>query len=548
MTKFTLFRLKNEMLITNYIANFFGLVVVIFLTYRSSYLGSEEAFRLAHRIGWFFEPLWIILMFGIIFLYERPIRYFLNASMRREPIPRKNESRARQRLLNEPFFLIFLDLSVWLIAAVFYSLIFWVSDAGWVTVYIIFSQCLQTGLITSVAAFFVLRNVLQRRMVPHFFPEGGLYMTPQTLRTRISTRLAALIMACNLIPFFAIINAARGTYYSALEPNIILDQFRTDIFIHAFIFMVVGIVLTVLMSLNLRRPFGDIIGVLQAVRRGDFSKKVRVTLNDEIGYTGDVINEMTEGLKERDRMRHSLELAKEVQQNFMPKADPKIAGLDIAGQSTYCERTGGDYYDYLQIEKAKEGKIAVVIGDVSGHGISSALLMAAARSSLRQRVLSGGDVGQIVSDVNFQLSRDVEASGRFMTLFYCEVDSRDHCIRWVRAGHDPAILYDPETDTFEELKGRGMALGVDENWQYEENQKTGLKKRQIMVLATDGIWEAHNASGEMFGKDAFYEIIRRKATEPANQILESVYSELASYQTGVAPEDDVTMVVIKIES
>jgi sigma-B regulation protein RsbU (phosphoserine phosphatase) len=548
MTRFTLFRLKNEMLITNYIANSFGLVVVIFLTYRSTYLGSEEALRLAHRIGWFFEPFWIILMFGIIFLYERPIRYFLNASIRREPIPQKNESKARQRLLNEPFFLIILDLSVWFIAAVFYSLIFWVSDASGVTVYIIFSQCLQTGLITSAAAFFVLRNVLQRRMVPHFFPEGGLYMTPKTLRTRISTRLAALIMACNLIPFFAIINAARGTYHSALEPIIILDQFRTDIFIHAFIFMVVGIVLTVLMSLNLRRPFEDIIRVLQAVRNGDFSKKVRVTSNDEIGYTGDVINEMTEGLKERNRMRHSLELAKEVQQNFMPKADPKVAGLDITGQSKYCERTGGDYYDYLQIEKAEEGKIGVVIGDVSGHGIPSALLMAAARSSLRQRVLIGGEIADIVSDVNRQIARDVEDSGRFMTLFYCEIDAQKRSVKWVRAGHDPAIFYDPHKDIFEELKGAGMALGVDENWTYAQDHKAGLETGQIIVLATDGIWEAHNAIGEMFGKDAFYEVICRHAGKRANQILEAVYAELEDFQRGVEPEDDVTLVVIKIDS
>jgi sigma-B regulation protein RsbU (phosphoserine phosphatase) len=284
------------------------------------------------------------------------------------------------------------------------------------------------------------------------------------------------------------------------------------------------------------------------VRNGDFSKKVRVTSNDEIGYTGDVINEMTEGLKERDRMRHSLELAKEVQQNFMPKSDPRVIGLDIAGRSRYCERTGGDYYDYLEKSRSESGKIGVVIGDVSGHGISAALLMATVRSALRQRVLSGGDVGQIVSDVNCQLSRDVEDSGRFMTLFYCEVDMRNRCIHYVRAGHEPAILYDPETETFEELKGGGIALGVEENWQYEKNQRTGLKNGHIMVLATDGIWEAHNARGEMFGKDAFYEIIHRHATESANQILESVYSELTSYQIGVAPEDDVTMVVIKIES
>jgi sigma-B regulation protein RsbU (phosphoserine phosphatase) len=273
-----------------------------------------------------------------------------------------------------------------------------------------------------------------------------------------------------------------------------------------------------------------------------------VTSNDEIGYTGDVINEMTEGLKERDRMRHSLELAKEVQQNFMPKAHPKVAGMDIAGQSKYCERTGGDYYDYLQIEKAEEGKIGLVIGDVSGHGIPSALLMAAARSSLRQRVLIGGEIADIVSDVNRQIARDVEDSGRFMTLFYCEIDAQKRSVKWVRAGHDPAIFYDPHKNIFEELKGAGMALGVDENWTYAQDHKVGLETRQIIVLATDGIWEAHNSRGEMFGKNAFYEVIRRHAGKRANQILEAVYAELEDFQRGVEPEDDVTLVVIKIDS
>jgi sigma-B regulation protein RsbU (phosphoserine phosphatase) len=284
------------------------------------------------------------------------------------------------------------------------------------------------------------------------------------------------------------------------------------------------------------------------VRNGDFDKKVRVTSNDEIGYTGDVVNEMTEGLKERDRMRQSLDLAKEVQQNFIPKANPEVAGLDIAGRSQYCDRTGGDYYDYLEIGKPEEGRIGVVIGDVSGHGIPSALLMASARSSLRQRVLAGGSASEIISDVNRQLTKDVEESGRFMTLFYSDIDFRKHRINWVRAGHDPAIFYDPQTGCFEELKGAGMALGVDENWKSEHNQKAGLEKGQIIVLATDGIWEAHNARGEMFGKDAFHEIIRQNASETASHILETVYDELAQFQKGVEPEDDVTLVVIKIDS
>jgi sigma-B regulation protein RsbU (phosphoserine phosphatase) len=361
-------------------------------------------------------------------------------------------------------------------------------------------------------------------------------------------RLAALVLAGNIVPFLSIIIIVMATYHSNLEPFLILEHLRSNIFVNSVIFMIVGIVLTILVSFNLRQPFQNIIRVLKAVRNGDFDKKVRVTSNDEIGYTGDAVNEMTEGLNERDRMRHSLELAKEVQQNFIPKANPEVAGLDLAGRSQYCDRTGGDYYDYLEIGKPEEGKIGVVIGDVSGHGIPSALLMASVRSSLRQRALAGGSASEIISDVNRQLTVDVEESGRFMTLFYGEIDSREQCIRWVRAGHEPAIFYDSETDSFEELKGAGMALGIDENCKYEQYQRTGLKNGQIIVLATDGIWEAHNAKGEMFGKDAFYEIIRRNAAETASRILETVYDKLEQFQNGAEPEDDVTMVVIKFDS
>jgi phosphoserine phosphatase RsbU/P len=126
--------------------------------------------------------------------------------------------------------------------------------------------------------------------------------------------------------------------------------------------------------------------------------------------------------------------------------------LDIAGQSIYCERTGGDYHDYLGMGDCHEGRIGIVVGDVSGHGIPSALLMTSARSSIRQRASRSGSIAQIVSDVNRQLTRDVEESGRFMTLFCSQIDTHSRSISWVRAGHDPAILYDPVTDSFEKLK------------------------------------------------------------------------------------------------
>jgi len=383
-------------------------------------------------------------------------------------------------------------------------------------------------------------------MVPRLFPKGGLSATHGTLRIRLGMRLMALLLGCNLVPFFAIITIMQSTSSADIFSEELYEGLRSDIVISSCIFMMIGILLTYQLSRNLRQPFRDIIKVLKAVRNGRFDHKVQVTSNDEIGYTGDVINEMTEGLKERDRLRQSLELAQEVQQNFMPQRAPQISGLDIAGQSVYCERTGGDYFDYLQIADSDDHKVGIVVGDVSGHGIPSALLMAAVRSSLRQRMLQPGSIGQIVSDVNRQLTADVEDSGRFMTLFYSVIDSEERTIRWVRAGHDPAILFDPLTSTFEELKGSGVALGVDQEWAYSENLKENIRGPHILVLCTDGVWEAHNPAGDMFGKDALYEVIRRNSDLPAVDTVAAVVAEVRKFQEGVEPEDDITLVIAKM--
>ena len=287
--------------------------------------------------------------------------------------------------------------------------------------------------------------------------------------------------------------------------------------------------------------------VLKQVTKGQFGSQVKVTTNDEIGYVGDVINDMTDGLIERDRMRQSLDLAMEVQQNLLPKDDLRVNGLDIAGRSIYCDETGGDYYDFITNDEAMNRKIGVAIGDVSGHGIPAALLMATVRSSLRQRLSLPGSIAQIVSDVNCQLVRDVEDSGQFMTLFYLTVDPANQNIQWVRAGHDPGIFYDPATDTFEDLKGEGIALGVDADWRFEMNERIGFVKGQILVLSTDGVWEAHNHTGEIFGKDRLSEIVRQNSAKTATEIIEAVLAALGRFRKDSAIEDDITLVVIKIE-
>jgi len=248
---------------------------------------------------------------------------------------------------------------------------------------------------------------------------------------------------------------------------------------------------------------------------------------------------------ERDRLRHSLELAREVQQKLLPRENPIIAGLDVAGRSIYCDETGGDYYDFIPLNQDGREKLAVVVGDVSGHGISSALIMATVRASLRQRMSLPGSISQIIGDVNHQLAGDVEDSGQFVTLFFLSIDPARWILKWVRAGHEPAIYYDHAGDQFEDLAGDGMALGVDQHASYEENEKGDFNSGSIIVLATDGIWETRNSSGEMLGKGIINKIIRENASRSAGEILEAVLSKVKKFQEGLMSEDDLTLVVVK---
>jgi sigma-B regulation protein RsbU (phosphoserine phosphatase) len=220
--------------------------------------------------------------------------------------------------------------------------------------------------------------------------------------------------------------------------------------------------------------------------------------------------------------------------------------LDISGRSIYCDETGGDYYDFLEVENTGDGKIGVVVGDVSDHGISSALLMATVRAQIRQRCSVHGTIDQVVTDVNRRLTQDVMDSGRFMTLFYTEIDRSQNIMRWVSAGHDPAIIYDPAKDVFSDLDGAGnLALGVMEDANFKEDARD-IVPGQIIVIATDGIWEARNPQGEMFGKDRLHKMIRQNASATTKEIQSAVFESIRRFQKDARLEDDMTLVVIKI--
>lgn len=272
---------------------------------------------------------------------------------------------------------------------------------------------------------------------------------------------------------------------------------------------------------------------------------VLVHANSLRSDTGEFIGNMA-FVTDLSAQKKALTLAGEVQKSLLPEKAPLIEGLDIAGRNVPCDEVGGDYFDYLWNAIVKESEFTVVVGDIAGHGVDSALLMSSARAFLRMRASQPGSIIDIVTDMNRHMTEDVYETSRFMTLLYLTIGKSRKSMRWIRAGHDPALLYDPELDAFEELKGPGMALGVNPEYVYQLQYKDGLKANQLIVVGTDGIWEGSSKEGEMFGKKRLKDIIRQNASFNAETILTAIFKEQADFTKGMKTEDDITLVVVKV--
>ena len=246
-------------------------------------------------------------------------------------------------------------------------------------------------------------------------------------------------------------------------------------------------------------------------------------------------------------MEKTMAQASEVQRNLMPRDHLTLEGLEIAGQSRWCDETGGDYYDFFPRRVAGQACTGVVVGDVTGHGVPSALLMTTARAFLRERISAPGSTAAVMTDVNRHLARDVDGTNRFMSMFYCEIAADRRHFAWTRAGHDPALIYTPGAETVDELAGPGfpLPLGVMEGAVYEEGRRE-IRPGQVIVIGTDGIWEARNPRGEYFGKNRLMDLVKTRAAQSAAEMARSIITALEDFRQHRPPEDDATLVVIKI--
>ncbi len=500
-------------------------------------------------------PILVLIARRFMGHWQKDLHIFLGLEAQKRNINVDLRKRAQRKILDLPYTSALISLFCWFLAAITMTTFSLISEFGEgnslavVLIYgvRIFIGCIIGGIIVAAIIFFIT-EARCRQIWPYFFPEGGLARTPGTFRLKLRVRMFVVFLLASILPLIlmAVLSYNKARMMLVMDPAEVIQSLLYLTVFLLIVTLAVAIILSRVFSTGIIDPVGRMETAMARVEKGDLTATVTVDSNDELGVLAENFNQMTEGLKDRYRMQRSLDLAKEVQQNLLPEKDPQFPGLDIAGISIYCDETGGDYFDFFDNVGANANNYGVVIGDVSDHGIPSALLMASARAFLRQRSALSGSIADVVSDVNRQLTRDVEDTGRFITLFYLLIDRVNHRLSWVRAGHEPAVLYDPADDRFEELSGKGMALGIEESCQYTGENRADLAVGQIILLSTDGLWETRNTRDEMFGKQAIYEIIRKHSEDTAAEIQDAILAELNRFQQGVEAADDITLVIIKI--
>ena len=248
---------------------------------------------------------------------------------------------------------------------------------------------------------------------------------------------------------------------------------------------------------------------------------------------------------QRDRMQDSLNLAMEVQQSLIPKKPPAVPGWEGAANIRYCDETGGDYFDWLVLKTPHGPHLGLAVGDVSEHGVPSALLMTTARALLRLRAgTDAEDVAAVMGDVNRLFSEDVKDSGRFMTLFFAVCDPKTREISYVNAGHEPPCLIHPNGRTQILAQPRGLPLGIEPNQTYRAGQ-VALPPGGALAVYTDGLYEAMGEKDGRMARDRILETAVQHRGASAQTILQALMDPDHLPEQGECLLDDVTVLVLK---
>ena len=281
--------------------------------------------------------------------------------------------------------------------------------------------------------------------------------------------------------------------------------------------------------------------------KGDWSVRVPATSRDEIGQLGRAFNKMArdlqaheEELVQQERLRKELEIGRQIQEELLPRAPLKLPFAEIQGVSIPAREVGGDFFNYFTLP---DGRIALLIADVSGKGVGAALLMANLQATLSARLTVESDLAELAEALDRDLA-DQTPPSTFVTLFAAVLDGATRTLQWVNAGHNTQFV-GSAGGRLEPLRSSGRPLGLLPGGGYEQ-EETYLQSGDFLFLYTDGLIEAENHRGQEFGEERLAELLRRSPADNPNATLAMVEEAAHQHREGREAGDDATMMVLRI--
>ena len=315
--------------------------------------------------------------------------------------------------------------------------------------------------------------------------------------------------------------------------------------------MLVGAPATIWLLRRKLRPIGVITDHLKRVKFDDISLDIPFTSSNEFGFLAETIRVMGRRLKlaqreivEKERMSRELEIAHELQAGMLPKAYPKGTRFELAGAYTSAKEVGGDYYDFIEYD---DGRLGILIADVSGKSLPGMLFMLLTRDIVKTLARSFADPADLLCQLNRQLLGDMR-KGMFVTMAFGILDRESGTFAFASSGHNPLVVVRGATGAVEQIKTKGFPLGMVGPEAYRqrlESREIALGPDDWVVLYTDGVNEAKNRLGEEFGMDRFIDMIGPRRAVSADRLVTDVLAGLKEFVGEAVQYDDITLLALK---
>ncbi len=379
-------------------------------------------------------------------------------------------------------------------------------------------------------------NVVSRLDDAVFVARDGTVGRPRPVFAVFSARPSSLSGR-----MFSTLGELRDTYLILFA---VLGTFFVLIWIAAFI---TGVVLT----RQITKAVADLYHATQYVQTGDLTHRVRIERRDQLGVLAESFNLMTgsisgliEEQKKRQRLENEISIAREVQNQLFPQKMPVVPGVELEAICKAARSVSGDYYDFIQLSPTH---LAIAVADISGKGISAALLMASLQAALRSQMLAAGSesmsTAELVSRLNKHLVRNT-GDDRFATFFIAVYDSATRTLRYTNAGHLPSFLI--SKDAALHLDIGGMVLGVDEDCCYDEG-RVSVPSDSLLVGYSDGLVEPENVYGEEFGIKRLQQAAVYVQESAPRVVAEALMNAAEEWAGTPEQADDMTVIVARLQ-